>query len=289
LERETKKKSMSHDSPLFDSVIPKDGKRFRVSLDEHFYFHTNIKESIETPSPLVSAAPMPRETLRKCQPEDEFIVSVLVTLAKDPPSRNTPVVAEKDSQQLVSEKQKPLEVYQGYPNSVRNFYPDHEYLLDGDVNSSGTEEENGTVESGASSSEEFLETSEIRRQTVRKSSSLSPQSNFLHQLPRRNNRKSDSDGYSSGSNGRRKRSLEDFSSTKDFQPKPQHFKKRKVIRGIEATVNGMKRGGDFTTSDGKAKRPRWPRFACDKHRKEHAKCPDNCPLRPKKINDLSFC
>jgi hypothetical protein len=314
---------------LLDSVLPKDGKTFHVSLDEHFYFHTNIRE---TPSPLVSSAPMPSETLKKYQPEDEFIVSVLVTLARDLPSRNTPLVAEKDSQQRMSEKKRPLEMFQGYPHSVRRLASrNQEYMQDGDVESSNTDEESGNIESGASSSEEFLESSELRQQIVRKSSSLSPQTNFLHQLPRRNSRRSDSDGYSSD-HGRRKRNLDELVS----MPRRRSIKQRKIIHGIpeeeptceqqgeeeresqiarlsveevsledavffeekyspskpgrKKLLNGTKRSESPSSStETKGKRPRWPRFACDKHRREHAKCPDNCPLRPKKLSDSTFC
>jgi hypothetical protein len=312
---------------LCDSIIPKEGKNFQVSLDEHFYFKPKIGESMETPSPLVSAAPMPNENMRIYQPEDEFIVNVLVTLSRERPPRNIAVVAEKDSQQRMSEKPKPMEIIQVYPRNARRINAiDQSFLPNGDLNSSSTDEENGMMESGASSSEEFLENSEMRTATVRKSSSMSPQS-FVHQtLKRRNGRRSDSDGYSSGP-GVAKRALDDYASTKEIQPRRRYIKQRKIINdmgdhiSIEAggvTENitrfttqelsleevisfeekydipkpgrkkllNVKRGSETTsTLETKAKRARWPRFACDKHRREHAKCPDNCPLRPKKIND----
>jgi hypothetical protein len=306
---------------LINSVLPEDRKTFHVSMDNHFYFHSNISE---TSSPLVSAAPMPSETEKKYQPEDDFIVGVLVTLATNLPKfRNVPFVAEKNSQQSVSEKKGPLEMFQDYPNSVRKLAS--KYMHEGDAEFSNTDEENGSVVSGASSSEEFLESSELKH-LARKSSSLSPQTNFLPQLPRRRSRRSDSDGFSSDHGGRRKRSLDEFIS----MPVRRNIKQRKG-RGIpeeEPTIkqgeeenesqiarlsgeeedavffeeknspskpgrkkmlNGMKKSESVSPStETKAKRPRWPRFACDKHRREHAKCPDNCPFRPKTLN-TSFC
>jgi len=277
----------------------------------------------------VSAAPMPSENMRIYQPEDEFIVNVLVTLSRERPPRNIGVVAEKDSQQRMSDKNKPVEMIQAYPKSARKINAfDQTFLQNGDLNSSSTDGENGMVESGASSSEEFLANSEMRRATARKSSSLSPQS-FVHQTAkRRNGRRSDSDGYSSGS-GRAKRGLDDFVSTKELQPRRRFIKQRKIVSemwdhiSIEAggvtenitcfttqelsleevvsfeekydvpkpgrkKILHMKRGSETTTFESKAKRARWPRFACDKHRREHAKCPDNCPLRPKKLNDSTL-
>jgi len=37
----------------------------------------------------------------------------------------------------------------------------------------------------------------------------------------------------------------------------------------------------FNTNNNNSSGRRWIRFACEKHRREHSRCPDNCPMRKK--------
>jgi len=45
--------------------------------------------------------------------------------------------------------------------------------------------------------------------------------------------------------------------------------------------NGSVRKTSPGARDSNSRGRRWVRFACEKHRREHARCPDNCPMRKK--------
>jgi hypothetical protein len=52
--------------------------------------------------------------------------------------------------------------------------------------------------------------------------------------------------------------------------------------------NAAGAGAKFSASkEGKGRGRRWVRFACEKHRREHARCPDNCVMRKKSYIDDS--
>lgn len=52
-----------------------------------------------------------------------------------------------------------------------------------------------------------------------------------------------------------------------------------IFSGLSVAVNSN--AVHTTSSDDSSKGRRWVRFACERHRKEHAKCPENCPNRMK--------
>lgn len=75
---------------------------------------------------------------------------------------------------------------------------------------------------------------------------------------------------SSGSLERKKKEEDDFGS---FPPSVEGS------RAPSPVLSSPKESSGKNKSEGKKKGRRWMRFACEKHRREHTKCSENCPMR----------
>lgn len=75
---------------------------------------------------------------------------------------------------------------------------------------------------------------------------------------------------SSGSMERKKKEEDDFGS---FPPSVEGS------RAPSPVLSSPKESSGKNKSEGKKKGRRWMRFACEKHRREHTKCSENCPMR----------
>jgi len=57
---------------------------------------------------------------------------------------------------------------------------------------------------------------------------------------------------------------------------PFHFQ---TLSNIDSSIDNAQKHGATVAKKSNARGRRWVRFACEKHRKEHSRCPDNCPMR----------
>jgi len=64
----------------------------------------------------------------------------------------------------------------------------------------------------------------------------------------------------------------------DFLDAPlQDLKKDRKMKAKGSWISQEEHKPKYNNSSGR----RWVRFACEKHRREHSRCPDNCPMRRK--------
>jgi len=73
-----------------------------------------------------------------------------------------------------------------------------------------------------------------------------------------------------------------WETTDDFQ-EIQNVVQKKLTGAPKKASGSSTTTNNTTKENGKGRR--WVRFACEKHRREHARCPDNCPLRKKSYVD----